>query len=93
MFDTRGCGAGTGGLCLAQGLRQAGVLVEVYERDDSPGSRWRGLPHPYRPRRARSLHACLPGTPWQAFVATAGPGGDDFSYPISHPSERSTSGH
>ena len=26
-------GAGTGGLCLAHGLKRAGIAVEVYERD------------------------------------------------------------
>ena len=28
-------GAGTGGLCLANGLRDAGVNVRVFERDDA----------------------------------------------------------
>ncbi|OLT09350.1 hypothetical protein BJF78_30800 [Pseudonocardia sp. CNS-139] len=35
-----------------------------------------GLPHPHRPGRARSLHACLPAELWRAFLATSGPGGD-----------------
>ena len=35
-------GAGLGGLCLAQGLRTAGIPVQVYERDARPGSRWEG---------------------------------------------------
>lgn len=29
-------GAGTGGLCLAHGLRHGGVDVAVYERDHTP---------------------------------------------------------
>jgi cation diffusion facilitator CzcD-associated flavoprotein CzcO len=59
MFDTRGYGAGIGGLCLAQGLRQAGVLVEVYERDDSPGSRWEGYRIHIDPAvPARCVRAC-----------------------------------
>jgi len=32
-------GAGTGGLCLAQGLKSAGISVEVFERDHSPFDR------------------------------------------------------
>jgi 2-polyprenyl-6-methoxyphenol hydroxylase-like FAD-dependent oxidoreductase len=39
-------GAGTGGLCLAHGLRAAGVKVHVFERadlkdlDQRPKARW-----------------------------------------------------
>jgi 2-polyprenyl-6-methoxyphenol hydroxylase-like FAD-dependent oxidoreductase len=39
-------GAGTGGLCLAHGLKRAGISVAVYERD---------------PTRADGLHGCRPG--------------------------------
>ncbi|MGH3834528.1 MAG: FAD-dependent oxidoreductase [Pseudonocardiaceae bacterium] len=35
-------GGGIAGLCLAQGLRQAGVSVAVYERDRSPTDRLDG---------------------------------------------------
>jgi 2-polyprenyl-6-methoxyphenol hydroxylase-like FAD-dependent oxidoreductase len=33
LFHVIVTGAGTGGLCLAQGLKRAGVSVAVYERD------------------------------------------------------------
>lgn len=69
-------GAGIGGLCLAQGLRRAGVTVEVHERDAEPGSRWEGYRIHIDPAGARSLRACLPGPLWEAFLATSGPGGD-----------------
>lgn len=35
-------GAGIGGLCLAQGLRRAGVSVAVYERNRSRTDRLEG---------------------------------------------------
>jgi 2-polyprenyl-6-methoxyphenol hydroxylase-like FAD-dependent oxidoreductase len=72
-------GAGIGGLCLAHGLRNAGVAVEVHERDERPGSRWEGYRIHIDPAGARSLRACLPEALWEAFLATAGPGGD-FGY-------------
>lgn len=36
-------GAGVGGLCLAQGLKQAGVKVDVFERDATKTKSGRGL--------------------------------------------------
>lgn len=65
-------GAGTGGLCLAHGLKQAGISVAVYERDRSRG-RGEGLDG-YRvgidPDGSRALHACLPAGLYDMFVAT-----------------------
>jgi 2-polyprenyl-6-methoxyphenol hydroxylase-like FAD-dependent oxidoreductase len=63
-------GAGTGGLCLAHGLKRAGIDVAVYERDRT---RTDGL-HGYRvgidPDGSRALHACLPPELFETFVAT-----------------------
>jgi 2-polyprenyl-6-methoxyphenol hydroxylase-like FAD-dependent oxidoreductase len=36
-------GAGVGGLCLAQGLKQAGVKVDVFERDPTRMSRSKAI--------------------------------------------------
>jgi 2-polyprenyl-6-methoxyphenol hydroxylase-like FAD-dependent oxidoreductase len=64
-------GGGIGGLCLAQGLKAAGVSVAVYERN--PSTAW---PEGYRihinPLGSQALHACLPPVLWEAFIATAG---------------------
>jgi len=63
-------GAGTGGLCLAHGLKQAGVSVAVYERHRT---RTDGL-HGYRvgidPDGNRALHDCLPADLFKTYVAT-----------------------
>src|ERR1700722_6747691 len=63
-------GGGTGGMCLAHGLKRAGVSVAVYERY---GSRSDGL-YGYRvgidPTGNRALHECLPPELFDTFVAT-----------------------
>ncbi|MGB8962299.1 MAG: NAD(P)-binding protein [Pseudonocardiaceae bacterium] len=72
-------GGGIGGLCLAQGLRRAGVSVAVYERDASPTDRLEGYRIHLNPAGSRALKACLPPPVWDCFVATAGqPGGLGF---------------
>ena len=67
-------GAGTGGMCLAHGLRRAGFEVAVHERDRT---RTGGL-HGYRvgisPNGARALKACLDPDLFATFVATTGRG-------------------
>jgi 2-polyprenyl-6-methoxyphenol hydroxylase-like FAD-dependent oxidoreductase len=64
-------GGGIGGLCLAQGLKAAGVSVAVYERNSSDA--W---PEGYRihinPVGSKALHDCLPPALWDMFVAIAG---------------------
>jgi 2-polyprenyl-6-methoxyphenol hydroxylase-like FAD-dependent oxidoreductase len=63
-------GAGTGGMCLAQGLRRSGVSVAVYERHRT---RTDGL-HGYRlgigPTGNRALRDCLPPELFDVFLAT-----------------------
>ncbi|HEY0700683.1 MAG TPA: FAD-dependent monooxygenase, partial [Micromonospora sp.] len=63
-------GAGTGGMCLAHGLRRAGVSVAVYERYRT---RTDGL-HGYRvgigPTGNRALRECLPRELFDTFMAT-----------------------
>jgi 2-polyprenyl-6-methoxyphenol hydroxylase-like FAD-dependent oxidoreductase len=63
-------GAGTGGLCLAHGLRQRGVDVTVFERDRTrvlgPHGFWLGIDAD----GSRALHACLPPRSWETFVAS-----------------------
>ncbi|MGH8966096.1 MAG: FAD-dependent oxidoreductase, partial [Actinomycetes bacterium] len=69
-------GAGIGGLCLAQGLRRAGVSVAVYERDRSRTDRLEGYRIHINPAGSRALKGCLPPPVWDSFVASAGePGG------------------
>jgi len=53
-------GAGTGGLCLAQGLKKDGVAVEVFERDDTPTDRLQGYRLSLNATGSRALRACLP---------------------------------
>ena len=65
-------GAGLSGLCLAQGLRQAGVDVAVYERDASPSSRAQGYRISIDSRGAEALRACLPPKLYQLYEATLG---------------------
>jgi len=72
-------GAGTGGLCLAHGLKNAGIDVEVYERDRT---RTGGL-HGYRigisPDGSRAMKRCLAPELYDTFVATCARGPSYFN--------------
>ncbi len=65
-------GAGLGGLCLAQGLRQAGADVTVYERDDGLSGRRQGYRLHVDARAGLALQQCLPPELLAAFQATCG---------------------
>ncbi|HLH22069.1 MAG TPA: NAD(P)/FAD-dependent oxidoreductase [Chloroflexota bacterium] len=73
-------GGGVGGLCLAQGLRQAGLSVAVYERDRTPTARLQGYRLHISPAGAHALRACLPPPAFDAFLATSGKGNRAFSF-------------
>jgi salicylate hydroxylase len=65
-------GGGIGGLCLAQGLKRAGVSVAVYERNRVRTDWLQGYRIHISPHGSRALHECLPSDLWDAFLATAG---------------------
>jgi 2-polyprenyl-6-methoxyphenol hydroxylase-like FAD-dependent oxidoreductase len=53
-------GAGTGGLCLAHGLKAAGISVQVYERAQTAFDRQPGYRLSISPTGNRALKECLP---------------------------------
>src|SRR5260370_4846562 len=65
-------GGGLGGLCLAQGLRESGVAVAVYERDESANFRCQGYRIHINPFGYHALKACLPENAFHLYEATSG---------------------
>nr|WP_157529236.1 FAD-dependent monooxygenase [Kibdelosporangium sp. MJ126-NF4]CEL22487.1 Salicylate hydroxylase [Kibdelosporangium sp. MJ126-NF4] len=71
-------GAGLGGLCLAQGLRQAGIDVAVFEQDVSPYSRAQGHRIHIDHRGDDALRTCLPAPLYQLYLDTRGQPNERF---------------
>ncbi|HEU5097839.1 MAG TPA: FAD-dependent monooxygenase [Roseiflexaceae bacterium] len=71
-------GGGLGGLCLAQGLKKAGIRADVYERDRAPDDRLQGYRIHIEPQGNRALAACLPTDLFRQYLATSGSGGSGF---------------
>ncbi|MEV1146296.1 NAD(P)/FAD-dependent oxidoreductase [Micromonospora sp. NPDC049799] len=63
-------GAGTGGLCLAHGLRRAGIRVSVHERYRTRGEGLLGYRVGIGPTGSRALRECLPPELFDVFLAT-----------------------
>ncbi|MEV6369256.1 NAD(P)/FAD-dependent oxidoreductase [Micromonospora musae] len=63
-------GAGTGGLCLAHGLRRAGISVAVYERYRTRGEGLLGYRVGIGPTGSRALRECLPPELFDIYLAT-----------------------
>ena len=73
-------GGGIGGLCLAHGLRKAGVDVAVYERELSRTDRLQGYRVHINPDGAAALRECLPTENWQRFERSAGSSDNGFGF-------------
>ena len=65
-------GGGIGGLCLAQGLKKAGMSAAVYERDRTPTDRLQGYRVHINPAGSRALNAGLPPHLFDLFERTCG---------------------
>lgn len=64
-------GAGTGGLCLAQGLKSSGIAVEVFERDRTPTDRLQGYRLSINAQGSEALKSYLPEKLFEQFVQGA----------------------
>ena len=64
-------GAGTGGLCLAHGLRASGLEVRVFERDETPADRLQGYRLNISATGNRALDDCLPPANYQRFIGAS----------------------
>jgi 2-polyprenyl-6-methoxyphenol hydroxylase-like FAD-dependent oxidoreductase len=80
-------GAGTGGLCLAHGLKRAGIRVSVFERDRTRSDGLQGYRVGIDPDGSRALHACLPPDLFDTFVATCARAPRYFNMVTEHLSE------
>jgi 2-polyprenyl-6-methoxyphenol hydroxylase-like FAD-dependent oxidoreductase len=69
-------GAGLGGLCLAHGLREAGVDTVVLERRPAPGDQPSSYGIHLNADGLVALHACLPAENWERLVETSVPAPD-----------------
>ncbi|WP_323119333.1 FAD-dependent oxidoreductase [Burkholderia alba] len=63
-------GAGTGGLCLAHGLRRAGIAVDVYERDRTRTDGLQGYRVGINEHGIAALRTTLPPDLFATFLAT-----------------------
>ncbi|MEY9847266.1 FAD-dependent oxidoreductase [Streptacidiphilus sp. MAP5-3] len=77
-------GGGLGGLCLAQGLRKAGIDVTVYERDATSAMRRQGYRLHVDARAGLALQRCLPPELWELFLATCSRASTRFTVVTEH---------
>jgi 2-polyprenyl-6-methoxyphenol hydroxylase-like FAD-dependent oxidoreductase len=73
-------GGGIGGLCLAQGLRHAGVDVTVYERTVERTDWLQGYRIHINPHGSRALHDCLEPAGWKEFLDTVSASAGGFGF-------------
>jgi len=85
-------GAGTGGLCLAQGLKQANISVAVYERDRTRLGSLQGFRVGIDPDGVRGLKANLPPDLFDTFVTTCARAPKYFNFLNEHMTELASLG-
>jgi 2-polyprenyl-6-methoxyphenol hydroxylase-like FAD-dependent oxidoreductase len=73
-------GAGTGGLCLAQGLKKDHVEVEVYERDRSPADRLQGYRLSISAIGRQALKGCLPEALFEKLIENSATPSETVSF-------------
>lgn len=73
-------GAGLGGLCLAQSLVQAGIDVQVYERDPGPFARLQGYRITLDHHGRAAIEQCLPSRLSELAAAVSGAPGGYFRF-------------
>ncbi len=66
-------GGGLGGLCLAQGLKQAGIAFTVFERDADAGARAQGYRLSMTPDGFAAIRKNLPDPLWQRVAGAIAP--------------------
>jgi 2-polyprenyl-6-methoxyphenol hydroxylase-like FAD-dependent oxidoreductase len=64
-------GAGTVGLCLAQGLKSHNIAFEVFERDQSPTDRLQGYRLSINRTGGEALKSCLPTALFEKLIASS----------------------
>jgi len=80
MLSVAIAGAGLGGLCLAQSLAQAGIDVQVYERDPEPFARRQGYRITVDHYGRTALQQCLPARLFELAAAVSGAPGGYFRF-------------
>ena len=63
-------GAGLGGLCLAQGLKKAGITCTIFERDPAVNTRSQGYRIRINEPGRKALQRCLPDHLYSLFLET-----------------------
>jgi 2-polyprenyl-6-methoxyphenol hydroxylase-like FAD-dependent oxidoreductase len=77
-------GAGLGGLCLAQGLKAAGINVLVYERNPATADGLAGYGIHLNRHGWQALRECLPDPNFQRLDAIAGHAGTEMRFYDEH---------
>lgn len=77
-------GAGIGGLCLAHGLRRAGIPVRVFERTHTRTDWLQGYRIHVDPDGSAALHRCLSPEAWRVFCARVSDEAGGFAFRTEH---------